>query len=159
MKENVYERIDELVKVSGNERTNLLGILHGIQDSVIENYIPEEAVNYLSKIMHIPVSEIYEVITFYSALSEKPKGRYVVKVCDSTVCRLNHNKTLISTLESKIGVSMGETTEDKQITLEYSPCFGACDMSPAIRINEKTYGNLNSDIIDDILSHIRRNTL
>ncbi len=120
------------------------------------NYIPQEVSQYLAKYMQLKESEVYEVISFYAEFSETPRGENVIKVCDSTVCRVNNNTETIKLLESLLSIKMGETTQDKNFSLEYSPCFGACDISPAMRINGKTYGNLDKKSLKEIIESYRR---
>lgn len=140
--ENLFEQVEAIIDKYGRERANLLPILTETQDLVDHNYIPEEMAEFIACSLCIPTSQVYEVITFYAVLSEVPKGKHIVQVCDSTVCRLNKNTSLVEALERELGVSIGSTRGDGEVTLEFTPCFGACDISPAIRIDKKVYGNL-----------------
>ncbi|MEA3422333.1 MAG: NAD(P)H-dependent oxidoreductase subunit E, partial [Bacillota bacterium] len=76
----------------------------------------------------------------------------VISVCDSSVCRVNGNAQLVELLEEALEIKMGEVTADGKFALKYTPCFGACDISPAIRINDDVYGNLNKDKVQEIIN-------
>ena len=150
--DNLFEEVEAIIDKYGKERANLLPILTEAQDLVDHNYIPEEVAEFIACCLCIPTSQVYEVITFYAILSEVPKGKHIVQVCDSTVCRLNKNTSLVEALESVLGVKVGKTREDKQVTLEFTPCFGACDISPAIRVNKKVYGNLTEEKLIKVIN-------
>ncbi|GKT33830.1 NADH-quinone oxidoreductase subunit E-like protein, partial [Aduncisulcus paluster] len=140
--DNLFAKVEVIIDKYGRERSNLLPILTESQALVEHNYIPEELAEFIACGMCIPTSQVYEVITFYAVLSDTPRGRHIVQVCDSTVCRLNKNVSLVEALEDELGVKIGHTREDGNVTLEFTPCFGACDISPAIRIDQKVYGKL-----------------
>jgi len=149
--DNLFEKVEAIIDKYGRERSNLLPILTESQDLVEQNYVPEEMAEFIACGMCIPTSQVYEVITFYAALSEEPRGKHIVQVCDSTVCRLNKNVSLVEALEQKLGVVIGNTSDDGEVTLEFTPCFGACDISPAIRIDKKVYGNLTVEKLGRII--------
>ncbi len=152
---DLFNKIKEILSNHQNDQNNLLAILLEIQALIPENYIPEEVARYVHIELDTPISKIYDVITFFSALSDKPKGMHVVQLCKSTVCRLNKYQTLRGFLEKELGIQMGETTENGLFTLEYSACFGACDISPAFRIDDQVYGNLDEDKTIEIINSYR----
>lgn len=149
--DNVFEKVEAIIDKYGRQRSNLLPILTESQDLIEQHYIPEELAEFIACSMCLPTSQVYEVITFYAVLSEKPRGKHIVQVCDSTVCRLNKNVSLVKLLEEKLDVEMGTTRSDGQVTLEFTPCFGACDISPAIRIDSKVFGNLTEEKLLEII--------
>ena len=150
--DNLFEEVEAIIDKYGRDRSNLLPILTETQDLVDHNYVPEEVAEFIACSLCIPTSQVYEVITFYAVLSDVPKGKHIVQVCDSTVCRLNKNTSLVDALESVLGVKVGSTREDGQVTLEFTPCFGACDISPAIRVDKKVYGNLTQEKLIKVIN-------
>ena len=156
MDELLTTDIQDIVEKYGKDREYLIPILKKIQKLNKYNYIPQEISQYLAKYMQLKESEVYEVISFYAEFSETPRGENIIKVCDSTVCRVNNNTETIKLLESLLSIKMGEITQDKNFSLEYSPCFGACDISSAMRINGKTYGNLDKKSLKEIIESYRR---
>lgn len=153
MDELLVMKIQDAVEKYGKDREFLIPILKKIQKINKYNYIPQEVSQYLAKYMQLKESEVYEVISFYAEFSETPRGENVIKVCDNTVCRVNNNNKTVKVLESLLSIKMGETTPDKKFSLEYSPCFGACDISPAMRINGKIYGNLDKKSLKEIIEY------
>lgn len=137
-------KIDEIILTYQSNSTRLVGILLDIQDIVPKQYIPREVASYVSEKMNIPLSKVYDVISFYAALSDVPRADYVIQLCDSVVCKVTGNTSLRDTITDLIGIKEQEATADGKYWLEFTPCFGACDISPAMRINGKVYGHLNT---------------
>ena len=145
----------ETVKKYGNKRENLLQILHDIQNQNPDNYICKEDIYELSKEMKIPVSEIKGTASFYTMFSFTPRGKYIIRVCESPPCHLLGAQTIFEAIESKLGVKAGETTNDGLFTLEATSCLGVCGVAPALMINDEVYGNLNEEKIYKILDQIQ----
>lgn len=132
---------------------SLIPLLQSAQDSY--GYIPEEAICYISEIVDIPMSEIYGVITFYSQFRLQPLGKYIIKVCEGTACHVNGVKNILRALQNELAISIGETTEDGQFTLESVACLGCCSLAPVIMVNDDTYGNLVPGNVSKILKKYR----
>lgn len=137
-------KIDTIINNYQSNSTRLVDILLDIQDVVPKQYIPREIASYVSEKMNIPLSKVYDVISFYAALSDVPRADYVIQLCDSVVCKVTGNTILQDTITELLGIKEQESTSDGKYWLEYTPCFGACDISPAMRINGKVYGHLTS---------------
>jgi NADH-quinone oxidoreductase subunit E len=145
-------KIDEIIKNYQSNSTKLVGIMLDIQDIVPKQYIPREVATYVSEKMNVPLSKVYDVISFYAALSDVPRADYVIQLCDSVVCKVTGNTVLRDAVTDLLGIKEQESTADGKYWLEYTPCFGACDISPAIRINGKVYGPLTtSDSVKAVL--------
>ena len=106
--------------------------------------------------MGIAQTHVYGFITFYAMLSVKPHGKYIVRMCKSAPCHVRGAQEIVLALEDQLNIKMGETTEDGRFTLEYCPCLGICDVSPAIMINDKTYGDLTPDSVREIIKRYIR---
>ncbi|MBU0479011.1 NADH-quinone oxidoreductase subunit NuoE [bacterium] len=147
--------IKEIIKKHENRRENLLQILHDIQNQNPNNYICEENIYELSKEMNMPVSEIKGTASFYTMFSFTPRGKYIIRVCESPPCHILGAQTIFEAIESKLGVKVGETTDDGLFTLEGTSCLGVCGVAPAMMINDEAYGNLNEEKIYKILDQIQ----
>ncbi|QEK12846.1 NAD(P)H-dependent oxidoreductase subunit E [Crassaminicella thermophila] len=148
----LFLKINEIIKKYESDKHNLLAILLETQDLIPKHYIPIEAAAFIGDKLNIPISRVYDVISFYSALNDKPKAQHVIKLCKSTTCRVNRYQTVRDVLEKELGIKMGQTTPDGKFALEYSACFGACDISPAFRIDTEVYGNLTEKKIKEIIN-------
>lgn len=138
-------KIDTVINKYQSDSTKLVGIMLDIQDVIPRQYIPREVADYVSEKMDIPLSSIYDVISFYAALSDVPRADYVIQICDSVVCKVTSSIDLCDTISKILGINEGEASADGKYWLEYTPCFGACDVSPAIRINGKVHGYLTTE--------------
>ena len=148
-------KVKEIIKKHGNKRENLLQILHDIQNQSYQNYISEENIKTLSEEMKIPVSDIKGTASFYSMYSFIPRGKYIIRICESPPCHILGAQTIFDAVEKKLGIKEGETTKDGLFTLEATSCLGICGVAPAIMINEEAYGNLDEKKIDEILEQIQ----
>ena len=119
------------------------------------NYVPREGLEALAKHLDCPLSALYSMATFYKALSLKPKGKHIIKVCDGTACHIRGSMNIISAVERELGIGPGETTEDGEFSLELVNCVGACALAPVIVLDEKYYGNLTSESLSVILKNVR----
>lgn len=142
--QTIWGTVDAILHQYNRDSSRLVDLLLAVQRVIPKQYIPKEIALYIADNLQIPLVKVYDVITFYSALSQEPRGRNVIQYCNSVVCRLNGHHGLVATLTEILGVEPGQATEDGHIWLEASPCFGACDISPAIRINGQVYGRLTS---------------
>ena len=135
--------IDRVMEAHDHDATQIVGILLDVQDAIEQQYVPQPVAFYIAEKLPIKVSIIYDCLTFYSSLSDKPRAKYPVQVCRSVVCRVNESDHLLSTLKKLLNIDVGEVTYDGRFTLEEVPCFGACDRAPAVRINGQVYGPLD----------------
>ena len=147
--------IKEIINKYGNKRENLLQILHDIQNQNPQNYISEENIKMLSKKMKISVSDIRGTASFYTMYSFYPRGKYIIRVCESPPCHILGAQTIFKAIETKLDIKEGETTKDGFFTLEGTSCLGVCSVAPAMMINDEVYGNLDEEKIGKILEQIR----
>lgn len=151
----MIQKTDEILSNYQSKVENLLPILLDLQNECRGYYIPTDLLRYIAEQMKIPYSQISEVRSFYAALNTVKKGKYHIEMCNSTVCRVNNNYLLEDYLTERLGIPIGEVTEDGLFSLDYAPCFGACDVSPSIRINKKAYGKLTIEKLETIFDRLR----
>jgi len=114
-------------------------------------YVSKEFMAQTARSMQIPISEVYGVTTFYSFLSTRPLGKYVIRICKSIPCYLKHAEMIIDSVSGVIGIRPGETTSDGKFSFELTNCIGACDMAPAMLLNQEVHGHLTPEKITEIL--------
>lgn len=147
-----YE-IEELIRKFGSGRESLLPILQDIQKKF--GYISDFAMQEVARHLDIHPVEVYGVVTFYSFLSTKPKGKYVIRLCKTISCDLVGKETIARTLEKELDLKFGETSKDRKFTLEYCNCIGMCDQGPAMLINEQVYTRLTPSKVIKILEELK----
>ena len=145
LSDELKKQIDSIIDKHDHDAKQILGILLETQDLIENNYIPQEVAFYIAAKLPITISLIHDCLTFYASLSTVPRAKYPIQICNSIVCKVNDADTLYENLKKILGIDYGEITYDSRFTLEKVPCFGACDIAPAIRINGKVYGHLNSE--------------
>lgn len=118
-------------------------------------YVPREGLEALAERLGCPLSALYAMASFYKALSLKPKGKHVIRVCDGTACHLKGGPLLLDSLAGKLGLSPGETTPDGLFSLETVGCLGSCGIAPAMMIGEKYYGKVTMESLSAILEEYR----
>lgn len=129
---------------------NIIGILNEVQKHF--HYLPETELRYISKKTKIPITQLYSVATFYDRFSLKPKGKHNVCVCLGAACHVKGAEKVMNEIKEKLHIDQGKTTDDMKFSLEEVRCVGACNMAPAMMIDEKTYGQVKPKQISKILS-------
>lgn len=152
MKEKM-NKLDEIIESHKSQQGSLMPVLHETQE--LFGYIPEEAMQKISKELNIPMAEIYGVATFYSRFTLKPRGEHTIGVCLGTACYVKNAQLVFERLQKELNVKPGDTTEDGKFTLEATRCLGCCGLAPVIMIGEDVYGKLVPDDIPAILSKYR----
>ena len=143
------QTVCEIVERHGYQKASLIGILQDIQGEM--NYLPRKALVQVGKSLDIPLTDIYEVATFYKAFSLEPRGKHTIQVCLGTACHVRGGSRVLDYLENRLEVKPGETTGDLSFTLESVNCLGACALGPMMVIDKKYYGKINTKRIESIL--------
>ena len=152
-KNAMTQEIEQLVSKYSSNRSSLLPILQDIQRK--HKYIPDFAQQEIARLLGIHPVEVYSVITFYSFLNTQPKGRNIVRLCQTITCDMAGKKSVAKVIERELGIKFGDTTKDSKITLEYVNCLGMCDQGPALLINERVYAKVTPEKAVQILSEVK----
>jgi NADH-quinone oxidoreductase subunit E len=141
---SVREQIDLILAAHDYDGTDLVAILLEVEAAMERHYISRPVAYYIADELHLKPTQVYDVISFYTALHDTPRAKFPLQICDSAPCRVNGSDDLYDTLRSILGIELDEVTYDGRFTIEKVPCFGACDRAPAVRVNGVVYGNLTS---------------
>lgn len=152
-KNALSEEIESLVNQFGKDRSALLQILQAIQRK--HKHISDFAQQEVARMMDIHPVEVNSVISFYAFLYSEPKGRNIVRLCQTISCDMSGKEKIEEAVQRELGITFGQTTNDKRITLEYTNCLGMCDQGPAMLVNEKVYTKLDSETSINILNAIK----
>jgi NADH:ubiquinone oxidoreductase subunit E len=144
-----------LIKRYGRSRDQLLAILHELQRANPQNYLTGEDLRLVADYLSLPLSAVHDAVTFYSMFSLVPRGRHIIRVCNSPPCHLAGSWSLISALKEELGVDVGGTTPDGLFTLELTSCLGVCGVAPAMMIDDEVYGNLTPEKLREVLASFR----
>ncbi len=135
------EFLDGVLQKNEYDTENVIMILQDI--TARYNYLPEVTLAYVAKKLNIPISHIFGVATFYKAFSLTPRGKYIINVCTGTACHVRGAEKIKETIEERLHINEGETTEDFMFTLDTVRCVGCCALGPVITVNEKSHGGLD----------------
>jgi NADH:ubiquinone oxidoreductase subunit E len=114
-------------------------------------FVSEAFMSGMAKDLGLSVGEVYGVTTFYSFLSTQPLGRHVIRLCKSLPCCMQDAEKVIDWIRSELEINPGETSADGRFSFELTNCIGACDVAPAMLIDDQLYGHLDREKVSDIL--------
>ena len=137
-----------LDKHNGNHG-GLITILEEIQSMF--SYLPQEALEIVAEKTNKPLVDIYGVATFYRSFSLQPRGRHLVSICMGTACHVRRSPIIFDQFVNELGISAGETTLDKEFTLETVNCLGACALGPIVVVDGHYFTNVNTTNVKGII--------
>ena len=147
------QELEVLIDKCGRERTALMPILQAVQRKY--GFIRDFAMQKIADALSIHPVEVYGVVTFYSFLSEKPLGRFVIRLCQTISCDMAGKDRVAAQLENELGIKFGETTEDGAFTLEWANCIGLCDQGPAMLVNDAPFTKVTPQRVLEIIEECR----
>ena len=154
--EEFEARFSEMVTHYPTKRSVLVPTLLYAQDEV--GYLTDEVIAELAQRLELTELEVRNVISYYSMLITKPRGKYDVQVCTNIACMLRGGEELLEHCKKKLGIGHKGTTEDGMFSLEEVECIGACSWAPAVQVNYDFHENLTPEKMDRVLDGYRKNT-
>jgi NADH-quinone oxidoreductase subunit E len=154
-------------QLSKEAKKNIADLLNNFPDKqaalmnamrVIEKefgYIDEEGVSLLSAEMKIAPAHIWGMLTFYTHFNRREHGKYRIMVCCTLMCALRGAFNILEHLKTRLGIGVGEVTEDGLFSIEKVECLASCGTAPVIQINEDYYENLTPEKLDAILDQLK----
>ena len=148
------EKTAAIVRAHDCDSAKLIAILQEIQAS--ENYLSQENMELVADMLHISVSRVYSVATFYENFSLEPKGKHIIKVCDGTACHVGQSTPVLEALWKALGLSRKKhTTDDMMFTVETVSCLGACGLAPTMMVNEQVHPKMTPEKAAELLKELR----
>ena len=149
-------RMERIIEAYEAKPTALIMILQEVQDEY--RHLPREAMEIIGRRMDLALSQIYGVATFYKAFSLEPRGRHQVCVCTGTACHVRNSGSIVEKLERDLKIARGQTTPDREFTLETVNCVGACALGPIALVDNKYWGHLTVSDVDRMMASVRART-
>ena len=153
LSDHVREEIDRWTArfPADRQRSAIIGALHAVQHEN-EGYLTAELMNGVAEYLDLPPIQVYEVATFYSMFQTRPVGRHNVAICTNVSCMLRGADEVVAHVEDKLGIKVGESTEDGRIYLKREEeCLAACCGAPMMMVDHKYHENLTLEQVDEIL--------
>jgi len=120
----------------------------------IYGWLPREVMEAIAQGLHVPLSRIYGVATFYSQFYLSRRGRHIVQQCDGTACHVRGAARIIDVVQKHLGIKAGETTPDYRITYEVVYCLGSCGLAPVAMVDDKIVGHLVPEEMVEMLDSL-----
>ncbi|MCZ6562800.1 MAG: NADH-quinone oxidoreductase subunit NuoE [Deltaproteobacteria bacterium] len=146
-------RVNELISRYPHKEAAVLPVLYLAQEEF--GYLSPESIEYVAKLMGIPMARLYGTVSFYSLLYMKPMGRHHIQVCRTFPCALLGAEKITDSIKKKLGIEIGETTADGKFTLSEVECLASCGTAPMMQINDKYYENLSEEKTEAILKDLK----
>ena len=145
--------IDQSLEENKDRPGGLMVILNEVQSKV--GFISEPMQLYIANRLHIPVSTVHGVVSFYSFFTTTARGRHTIKFCMGTACYVGGVPQIIEKAKQVLGIEPGQTTKDGAITLEICRCVGACSQAPVIVIDEDSIGRVRPNKFPQLIRGIQ----
>ncbi len=153
-KEN-QARVKEIIAKypKGRQRSATIPLLDLAQRQA-GNWLPRAAMDHVAEVLELAPIRVYEVASFYTMFNLEPVGEHLIQVCRTTPCWLRGSDDLTNHCKSKLGIDIGETTEDNKFTLVEVECLGACVNAPMVQINDDYFEDLDTKNFDQLLNDL-----
>jgi NADH-quinone oxidoreductase subunit E len=145
----ILDDIASRLKAFGREREQLIPILQMIQER--HSYIAEDAIKMAAEHLDIAICEVYGVATFYNQFRFHPPGKNQIKVCLGTACHVRGGDIILENFERKLEIRDGETTPDREFSIERVACVGCCALAPVAVVNETVQGNMAPSKVEGLI--------
>jgi len=147
-------RFSEMVGHYPTKRSVLVPTLLYAQDEV--GFLSDEVIQEIAGRLQLTVLDVRNVISYYSLLTTKPRGKYNVQVCTNIACMLRGGEELFTHCKKRLGIGHKGTTPDGMFTLEEVECIGACSWAPAVQVNYDFHENLTPEKMDKVLENYKK---
>ena len=148
------QRFAEMLTHYPTKRSALVPTLLYAQDEI--GHLNDEAIAELAQRLDLTELEVRNVISYYSMLTTKPRGKYNVQVCTNIACMLRGGEELLDHCKKKLGIGHKGTTQDGLFSVEEVECIGACSWAPAAQVNYDFHENLTTEKMDKVLDEYRK---
>lgn len=148
-------KVEPLLEQYEDQRTNLIPLLQEVQETY--RYLPQEVLRKISRKLRVPLTEVYQVATFYRCFSLVPRGRHVVQVCLGTACHVRGAPRVLDRMLRDLKMAGPGTSEDLQFTVETVRCIGCCGLAPVARVdNTNTHPHLTQAKVPGLLKKYQK---
>ena len=141
----------------GFQKSAILPVLH-IAQAEFDGWLSIPVMDMVAGILNIQPIEVYEVASFYSMFNLKPVGKCMIEVCQTSSCWLRGSNDIVRHIEKRLGIKVGETSQDGKFSLKTVECLGSCGTAPMLQVGEKFYENLTLDAVDKLIDEHKNDT-
>ena len=142
-------KVETIIGEHGKDEYDLIQAMLAVQEEF--HYLPPEALEKLSEQLSVPMIRIFQVAAFYKVFKLEPRGKHIITVCNGTACHVRGSNMLVDQVDRVLKIAPGETTEDKEFTLEEVSCLGCCAIAPVLTIDDKKFGNMSVSKVERVI--------
>ncbi len=153
LSESKIQFVKNVCKEYGNNAGEVINVLHKVQGEF--GYLPAEVQELVAEELHIPVSRVFGIVSFYSFFTMTPKGEHPISVCLGTACYVRGAEKVLDEIKRILGINVGEVTPDGKFSLTCLRCVGACGLAPVIEVGDKVYGRMTPDRVKEVLAEYK----
>jgi len=147
------QKIQNSLDQTGKERSKLIPLLQMVQSEL--SYLPREAIRMVAEHLDISSADVYGVATFYNQFRFNPPGRNPVKVCMGTACHVKGGDIILENFERKLEIKEGQTTPDREFSIERVACVGCCAIAPVSIVGETVHGHMAPSKVEGLVLRTR----
>jgi len=148
-----WHEVERIIQSYHADRMSLLMILQDICD--LYNYLPRPVVPLVAERLEVKESLIYSVATFYKSISLEPRGKYIISVCTGTACHVRGADKVMETIEDKLHIKEGQSTDDLLFTLQAVRCLGCCASGPVVMVDKEIHGGIDRSRAEKLLEQYK----
>jgi NADH-quinone oxidoreductase subunit E len=141
--------ISENLHTFNKSRSELIPILQMIQERHL--YIDRESINLAAQYLDLAPCEVYGVATFYNQFRFNPPGKHQIKVCLGTACHVKGGGIILENFERKLEIKDGETTPDREFSIDRVACVGCCALAPVAIVDETVHGHVAPSKVEGLI--------
>lgn len=145
--------IDTIIEQYKDTPGATMVVLNELQSAI--GFVSPNMQEYVAEKLHVPMSRVHGVVSFYSFFTTSPRGKHTVKFCMGTACYVGGTPSLIEKTKQILGIEPGQTTKDGNITFEICRCVGACSQAPVVVVNEDIYGRVRPNKVPQLLKPLQ----
>ena len=144
-----FEQLEVFIEKLETKTGSLIQVLYKAQE--IFGYLPRDVQLFVARKIGVSAASVTGVVTFYSYFTTQKKGKHIINVCMGTACFVKGSEKILEKVKEKLGIDIRETTQDGLFTLQDIRCVGTCGLAPVLMIDDKVYGHVTQDKLDEIL--------
>lgn len=154
LSQQTIDKIDKLVPRYPDKRSVALPLCHFVQEE--KGYISKSAMEWIAKRLEIEPIHVYEIVTFYPMLREKPIGKKHVKVCRTLSCALAGSQKVCKTFQAELNCGLNQTSDDGEFTVEFVECIASCGTAPVVQIDDKLHEGVTLERAKEMAAELKR---
>ena len=148
-----FDKVGAILEQYDKQPQRLIPILQAVQAEY--RYLPEDVLAFVAAGLNVPPARVFGVASFYSHFALKPKGKYLIRLCDGTACHVKRSIPILEAIYRRLDLSSKHnTTEDMLFTVETVACLGACGLAPVVVINDEVHGQMTPEAVIKMIDAI-----